>query len=100
MARGLIAALALCAAANALLYRTRPARQDPLGMRLEADSAVETASLFGLGMRRLAADLGLIRLLQYYGSPEPEALHREDFDPEHPELSFGGGSYPELGSMA
>jgi len=66
---------------------------------------VETASLFALGMRRLAADLALIRLLVYYGTPEepqeaPEPRPHEPFHPEHPERYWAGGRYPELGPRA
>lgn len=100
--RALALALAACAGLNALLMRARPPRPpDPLGLRLEAASAVETASLLSLGMRRLAADLGLIRMLVYYGTPESD--HGEEahvFDPEHPEKFWGGGVYPELGPRA
>jgi tetratricopeptide (TPR) repeat protein len=58
-------------------------------------------------MRRLAADLGLIRLLVYYGSPESEGDKHEEhghagetFDPKHPENFWGGGKYPGLGPRA
>jgi tetratricopeptide (TPR) repeat protein len=70
-----------------------------------ADTAVETVGFLSLGMRRLAADLGLIRMLVYYGTPEDESGHEghghppgghDAYDPAHPELSWGGGHYPEL----
>ena len=79
------APLGLCVALNAVSFRLRPA-PPPLRQGLAADGAVESSALFSLGMRRLAADLGLIRLLIYYGTP--------------PELSWGGGAYPELGPRA
>ena len=69
---------------------------------LRAESAVETAALLSLGMRRAAADLGLIRLLVYYGTPEDSGHPHDEhgFDPEHPEHGYGGGVYPELASRA
>lgn len=105
--RPLAAALAACCALNvgagALRAKAGP---DPLGVRLRADSAVEDAALLGLGMRRLAADLGLIRLLIYYGTPEDAGVVQEEAG-SHPftgmervEASWGGGGYPELGPRA
>ncbi|MBI5629371.1 MAG: hypothetical protein HY921_00635 [Elusimicrobia bacterium] len=103
-------ALAASAALNLAALRLGPsASRDPLGVRLSADNAVESASLMSFGMRRLAADLGLIRLLVYYGTPEPDSReahegepghHHEPFDSDHPERSWGGGFYPELGPRA
>lgn len=93
MGPALAAAFLCCSGLNALVAAALPAMpRAPLGIRLEADSAVETASLFGLGMRRLAADLGLIRLLIYYGTPEPDADEQAQ--------EQGGGHYPELGPRA
>jgi tetratricopeptide (TPR) repeat protein len=101
----LLAALGLCAALNSFSLRLRPAAW-PLGQGLASESALETSALVSLGMRRLAADLGLVRMLIYYGSAEdgPEGHeahhHHSRFDPDHPELSWGGGLYPELGPRA
>lgn len=104
-------ALAACAGINALSRWARPrAAPDPLPVKVAAQGAVETAALFSLGMRRVAADLGLIRLLIYYGSPKldhddasHDALghdHAHHFDPEHPERSYGGGKYEDIGPRA
>lgn len=89
-AASLLLGLALCAAINA----ARPAPYGAaLTARLEPETAVETASLMGLGLRRLAADLGLIRLLVYYGTAEKEVEGHHDED-------WGGGHYPEMGPRA
>src|SRR3989338_2108626 len=67
-----------------------PMRPEAPALRLEADCAVETASLFALGLKRLAADLGLIRMLIYYGTPQShEDHHRAE-----------GWHYPQLGPRA
>ncbi|MDD5629566.1 MAG: hypothetical protein PHU21_10915 [Elusimicrobia bacterium] len=104
--RALLAACAACALLNGVGLRLGPAPW-PLRQSLGPDSALETAALLSLGMRRLAADLGLVRMLIYYGTPESggHEAHEEHeghdpFDPAHPELSWGGGSYPELGPRA
>jgi tetratricopeptide (TPR) repeat protein len=100
-ALGLFLVLAL----NTLSMRLRPV-QFPMRQGLVGESAVETSALVSLGMRRLAADLGLVRLLVYYGSHEAGCQdpghhhHHGRFDPDHPELSWGGGRYPELGPRA
>ncbi|MFA6318958.1 MAG: hypothetical protein WC943_16230 [Elusimicrobiota bacterium] len=117
--------LALCVLLNAVFAR-RPwtAQADQVGIQLAQDGALESAFLFGMGMRRLASDLGLIRLLLYYGGSEEEfpgaaaaagheddhdhdaehgaagGRHRHEYDVDHPERSFGGGRYPLLGPMA
>jgi len=95
------AAAGLCAALNAVSLRLQPAPW-PLRQALGPDSALETAALVSVGMRRLAADLELVRLLIYYGTaeagPEREEAHTlRFFDPKHPELAWGGGVYAELG---
>ncbi|MCX5794736.1 MAG: hypothetical protein NTY77_04500 [Elusimicrobia bacterium] len=102
--RSLLAVCAACAVLNAASLRLHPAPW-PLRQGLGPDSALETAGLVSLGMRRLAADLGLVRLLIYYGTaedgePEDEAQHHSHLGPAHPELSLGGGRYPELGPRA
>jgi tetratricopeptide (TPR) repeat protein len=84
--RELAAALALSAAVN---LAPRPAVAPRPLPRLAPDTAIETATLLSLGMRRLAADLELVRLLVYYGSAEPSI-------PEN-RLENGGGQYPEIG---
>jgi tetratricopeptide (TPR) repeat protein len=104
LAAALTAALLLSAGLNAVSLRLGP-RGWPITYSLAAESAVEDASLFSLGMRRLAADLELVRLLIYYGSDEEghggeHAHEHEPFNPRHPERSWGGGSYPQLKSRA
>mgnify|MGYP001614313766 FL=1 len=108
--RELALGLSLAAAANLGLGRlTPPPSADPYGVKAGSEGAVETAALFGLGMRRMAADLALIRMIIYYGTPEddghghqgPHEHHgHSEFDAEHPERSYGGGSYGKLGGMA
>ena len=92
--------LLLAAAASALLNAGIPRPiAPPADARLPVlspDTAVETASLLGLGMRRLSADLALIRLLIYYGTPETGA----ESLPEHFDAENGGGRYAELGPRA
>ncbi|HAM35868.1 MAG TPA: hypothetical protein DEB40_08485 [Elusimicrobia bacterium] len=98
--------LLACLLLNVFSARIRPSPW-PLRQSLSAQSAVETAALLSLGMRRLAADMGLVRLLIYYGSPETaheesgtHGHEHEAFEAEHPERSWGGGSYGELGLRA
>lgn len=103
LALGLAASAALNLAARRL---SPPPAADPVGVRLRADSAVEDGTFFGLGMRRLAADLGLTRLLVYYGTPEEAGVLEEEpgshpwVGIDHPELSWGGGHYPEMAARA
>lgn len=94
--RGLMLAAAglACFGLNSLSLRLRPAGW-PLRHGVSAESAVETSALLSLGMRRLAADLGLIRLLIYYGTPEAGRGHEEAGGHEHE--SWGGGDYGEIG---
>jgi tetratricopeptide (TPR) repeat protein len=106
------AALALCALLNSLSLQVRPTLW-PMRQGLSEDGAIETSALVSLGMRRLAADLGLVRLLVYYGSSESGPCGTSDaagehgdhrghahFDRDHPERSWGGGRYSELGPRA
>lgn len=91
--------LALAAAVNAAFIPSArpPARGVP--MRLDPETAVESAGLMSLGMRRMAADLELIRLLVYYGTPDPEIAEKQrqlEARGEHGEKLFGAGAYPEL----
>ncbi len=105
----LIAALAACAGLNLSLRHLRPSPSaDLIGLRLEAEGAVETAALLGLGMRRLAADLALIRMIIYYGSPEDPSPDDDGHghDPhghgahDHGQGGrFEGGDYPLLAPM-
>ena len=106
MGRAVLAAALLVAGLNALSCRLRPAGW-PLQLTLAPETAMETASLVSLGMRRLAADLGLVRLLIYYGTAESLGGHGEEHADgdeashgPHPDLAWGGGAYPELGPRA
>lgn len=103
------AVLAFSAALNYLVMPLVPSRGvDRLGLNAESETALEGAGLVALGMRRLAADLGIIRLIIYYGSPEEHdddghghgSRAHEDFDPAHPERHYGGGRYPLMGMKA
>ncbi len=105
--KGLALGVAACCAVNLGARRfLPPPPHDPIGMRLRADSAVGDAALMGLGMRRLAADLGLVRLLLYYGTPEEAGVVKEEpgshpfTGREHVEKSYGGGVYRELAPRA
>jgi tetratricopeptide (TPR) repeat protein len=105
--KALALGLAASCALNLAALRAHPPRPaDAVGTRLRADSAVEDAALLGLGMRRLAADLGLVRLLVYYGTPEDPSVVREEPGSHpftgmaHVEKSYGGGEYEELGPRA
>lgn len=86
--RELALGLLLAGAVNAAFI---PAARPPsrgVPMRLSPETAVETAGLMSLGMRRMAADLELVRLLVYYGTPEEGASEHESEN--------GLGRYPEL----
>ena len=87
------AALALAGPWSFLTY-TRPF---PPADKLNEvrQSAVEDVAALSLGLRRLAADLWFIRLMQYYGTPEADRLKDGDGDIEL-EADFGNGKYPEF----
>ena len=97
--RALAAGLVLAAALNAVSrpWRALPARPLPA---LSPETAVETAGLLSLGLRRLAADLQLIRLLVYYGTPEPDEPGHEEPGHDHAAHRWGGGRYPEMAERA
>ena len=60
-------------------------------------SAVEDALALALGLRRLAADIWFIRLMQYYGTPEVERVTGEGGPgSQESEPEFGGGKYPDF----
>lgn len=64
-------ALAACGALGLGTARFSPSMPPAAGgARLAAETAVQQASLYSLGMRRVAADLALIRLIIYYGTRE------------------------------
>lgn len=103
--RDLALGLAVAALANLGAGRLTPASpSDPIGIRAGSEGAVETAALFGLGMRRLAADLGLIRMIIYYGTPEKDAGHDHNSHGSnhhgHHGHGFGSGKYEKIGGMA
>lgn len=113
MLRPALAATAVLAVLNHAAIPWVPSRGlSRLGTFSEADTALEGASLLALGMRRLAADLGVIRLIIYYGTPESRGDDGHDhgdghgtrdhaaFDPEHPERHYGGGKYPLMAAKA
>jgi tetratricopeptide (TPR) repeat protein len=97
--RELALGLLLAAGVNAAFIPAArpPARGVP--MRLSPETAVETAGLMSLGMRRMAADLELIRLLVYYGTPDEDIIAKQqemEARGEHGEKLYGAGRYPEL----
>jgi tetratricopeptide (TPR) repeat protein len=97
--RELAAGLALAAALNAALVPPPARGARGLPAHLAPDTAVETAAFVSLGLRRMEADLELIRMLVYYGSPEPEQQRREEEIEKaggEGETLFGGGRYPEI----
>jgi tetratricopeptide (TPR) repeat protein len=71
----------------------------PSEMKVRADDAVEDVALMSLGMRRAAADMAFVRLLQYYGTPEGEPAAQQMAESvglaqEH--HMHEGGVYPEF----
>ncbi len=102
--RQLAGALAVCALLNALRSAdtpSGPAAGAPI--RLNESGAVETAFLFGLGMRRLAADLALIRMVIYYGSPAADGDDHAGHDHaghDHAHGDPAAGPYRRLGALA
>lgn len=91
LAAACLGSFVLCAGLNGLSARLSPCppslRQ---GRALSPDTAVESVSLYSLGLRRAAADLGLIRMLIYYGTGDGSHEHHEH---EH---SSDDGKYTEL----
>lgn len=72
MPAAVMGAFLLCAGLNTMSARLSPAPPSlRTGYALKADTAVESAGLYSLGLRRAAADLGLVRTLIYYGTGEP-----------------------------
>ena len=55
-------------AAAAPLSLFRPPFPPPGHMKVAPDEAVEVVGSLSLGMRRMAADIAFLRLLQYYGT--------------------------------
>ena len=94
MRAGLAAAAA--AAALNLAYRGIPVPAYPpaAAVSLAGEGVVASVSLWSLGMRRLAADLGFVRLLVYYGTSE-EGREEEVERSEHGG-AFGADLYMEM----
>jgi len=90
--RELAAGLALCAALNAGFFAAWTPPPRPIPLKLDPETAIESAGLLSLGMRRVAADAGMIRLLIYYGTVETGS--------DEEAAVQGGGSYPEIGARA
>lgn len=66
-----LGAVLLCAGLNTMSGRLSPSPPSlRAGHALNPDTAVESAGLYSLGLRRAAADLGLVRMLIYYGTSE------------------------------
>ena len=84
--------IALLAAAAGLQARLSSGMPSLSTVRVTADSALEDLGFLGLGLRRQAADVHFIRLLEYYGTPE-QAVEEE-------KLEQGGGNYPQLYTRA
>lgn len=66
---------------------------------VSSESAVETVGFYGLGMRRAAADLALIRMIIYYGTPEDEEAHLLGFG-DHAGHHHSAGRHPDLRDRA
>lgn len=88
-------ALAVIVGADALVGRVfQSPWPRPSEVHLSYDDAVRNAGLMSLGMRRLAADIEFIRLLEYFGTPSERGegteagVHHEDESPSD--------SYPEF----
>lgn len=68
----------------------------PDAIREVRQSAVGDALALSLGLRRLAADLWFIRLMQYYGTQPSEVMEGNGAAP----VEYGAGRYPEFLPMA
>ena len=93
------AAAALAFAGPWAFMTSRHPFPPPDRIREVRQSAVQDALALSLGLRRLAADVWFIRLMQYYGSHEVKRVRGED---GHIELEpdFGSGKYPEFLSLS
>lgn len=68
-------------------------------INLKPDEAVEGIAFLSLGLRRLAADLHFIRLLQYYGGPDEEVSEEEELEEVYglrPAHHHAEGRYEEV----
>ncbi|OGS08677.1 MAG: hypothetical protein A2270_01535 [Elusimicrobia bacterium RIFOXYA12_FULL_51_18] len=110
LALPVLAAAALAFTGPWIFLTSIPAFPPPDNIREVRYSAVEDALALSLGMRRLAADVWFIRLMQYYGSPdidERENLYAEMPDAGHGQpghhcagAHFGEGQYPDFLPLA
>lgn len=60
-----------------------------------SDSALSDAGVLSLGIRRLAADVWFIRLMQYYGTSQYLDEEKEDSH-DHGDHDAGTGKYPDI----
>jgi tetratricopeptide (TPR) repeat protein len=72
----------------------------PDKIREVRQSAEGDALALSLGLRRLAADLWFIRLMQYYGTPELEWEPVPLLKKKDPSQTYGAGRYPDFLPMA
>ncbi|HOW89056.1 MAG TPA: hypothetical protein PL037_02150 [Elusimicrobiales bacterium] len=91
----LFSAVVLCLAGRWAFLGTRSPFPPPDSIREVRRSAVGDAIALSLGLRRLAADVWFIRLMQYYGAPSPESAEAGAGPQE-----YGAGAYPEFLPMA
>lgn len=93
-------ALALAAAATSTSFALRMTPYSELLVNsvseISSEAAVETVGFYGLGLRRAAADLALIRMMIYYGTPEDEEAHLLGFGGHEGHQHGAGGRHPEL----
>ena len=100
MRAGLTAAAAAAALNLAAGSLPVPAYPPAAAVSLAGDGVVASAALWSLGMRRLAADLGFVRLLVYYGGDEDATgSYEEAFETGHHHaegMDFGSGRYLQM----
>lgn len=60
------------------------------------DSSLSDVLFLSLGMRRLAAEIWFIRLMQYYGTSEHPEEEGEGRGHHHHEADYGSGAYPDF----
>lgn len=64
-------------------------------------SLIGDALALSFGMRRLLADIWFVRLMQYYGTPEPSEHDEHEHGPHcHHGPDYGYGDYPDFFPMA
>lgn len=92
----LLLGCACLAGARALSPRLTGGLPGLAGMRLGSEHALQDLAFIAVGMRRQAADLHFIRLLQYYGTPEAGPEDHEPHRSDPGGRQYGGGVYPEV----